>query len=518
MKKITNSAIAVFVLLSTAVNAQQIPLYSNYFFTPYIYNPATSGMEQGTEITMLHRRQWTDMQGSPETSALGINAGLNNEKVGWSVYGFSDKANIISRIGIFGNYAYHLQLNSSTTLSFGLGAGYVNNTIDQEAIRAQDLGDVFTIPDTRRGVFDINAGLNLQVADLTIGVSAPQLLAETIDFTDEETNVPVNFGLIRHYTFNARYDFKFDGDKKVLSPMVMVLAADDVPARIDVGAMFQLTEFGHIGAMFRSDYAITANIGVNLTEAITFGYAYDFSTNDFASSLGTSHEFMLTYRFGNSRENDRIENEIKRLKRQQQQQRTETEDIVDEQLQEFKESYKRELEEQVKEATQKEREELQRQIDQNRQNNAMTGGGSQPSGNQGNANGKGNQAGGAGNRNPVNQNTGNAGTVNQGGTASGGSTGGNTGGYDASNQASNVTPGSPGYYVVAGVFSSQANASKLVNRLSNQGYSSRYFQDPSNNYYYVYLLKFANYQQADNAKASRLNGSYNGDLWIKIVK
>lgn len=500
------------------LKAQQIPLYSNYFFTPYIYNPALSGTEGVTELTLMHRRQWTGIQGSPETSALAINGSLNSEQVGWSVYGFTDKANIVNRMGLYGNYAYHLELSSTSTLSFGLGAGYLNTNIDQEAVRAQDVGDVFTAADTRRGVFDLSAGVNLTIENLQIGAAAPQLLAQQVDFTDDETSIPVNFNLIRHYTFNASYDFKFDGDKRILTPMVMVRAADGVDMQIDAGAMFRLKEYGYVGAMFRSNYAVTANVGVNLSESLTFGYAYDFSTNEFASSLGTSHEFMLTYRFGSNKDNERIENELKRLKREQREQRDETEEVVDEKLEEFKESYKKDLEKQVEEATKKEREELQRQIEQNQQSgesagqqrdSRSTGGGQR--GGQGRDN-----RGGSGSEqsrdNRVNQNVGDRQTSGSGGG------GRQSGGYDASNQASNVDPGSKGYYVIAGVFSSQSNAENLVNKLSNQGFSANYFQDQSNYYYYVYLLKFDSYQQADQAKASNMNGRYNGDLWIKIVE
>ncbi|HBF18897.1 MAG TPA: hypothetical protein DDW81_02305, partial [Cryomorphaceae bacterium] len=91
-------------------------------------------------------------------------------------------------------------------------------------------------------------------------------------------------------------------------------------------------------------------------------------------------------------------------------------------------------------------------------------------------------------------------------------------GFNAANQANNVQPGAKGYYVTAGVFSSQQNAEKMVRKLGSQGLNARYFQDKSNYYYYVYLLHFDSYQQADAAKSSGLNGSYSGDLWIKIVE
>ena len=99
----------------------------------------------------------------------------------------------------------------------------------------------------------------------------------------------------------------------MLSPMVMVRAAKNVPVQVDAGLMFAMKDYGYIGAMFRSEYAVTGNLGINLTEQLTVGYAYDFSLNDYGSDLGTSHEFMLTYRFGNNKRNERLENEMKKL-------------------------------------------------------------------------------------------------------------------------------------------------------------------------------------------------------------
>ena len=498
MKKIYSITAALILATGfSKVGAQQIPLYSNYFFTPFIYNPAQSGTDGSTELTLLHRRQWTDVQGSPETSALAINGSLNEQKVGWSVYGYRDITDIISRNGIYGNYAYHLKLADRTTLSFGLGAGYINNAIDQSAIRSQESEAIITVTTDNRGNFDLNTGANLKIADFQLGVAVPQILNPSIKYT-ENTTTPVNYSLIRHYVINASYDFRFKGKDNVLTPMVMLKAAKNVPVQFDAGMIFNLKDYGYIGAMFRSDYAITANIGLNLTEELTLGYAYDFSTNTFASSLGTSHEFMLRYRFGSDKKTERMENEIKKLKTRQRKAKDETEKTIDEKLDEFKDEYKRELKKEFEEAAAKVQEAVKNLPDNsnggNRNNNA-------------NPNNNGNN----GNNNP-NANNSDRGNTDNNNDAN------NNGGYNPSNQANNVDPGSNGYYVVAGVFSSQQNAQKLINKLSGQGVNARYFQDKNNYYYYVYLLKFKNYQQAEAAKNSNMNGSYSGDLWIKIVE
>jgi type IX secretion system PorP/SprF family membrane protein len=495
MKKL--SIALLFLAAAFAAKAQQIPLYSNYFFTPYVYNPAYSGASGVTEATIIHRRQWAGIQGSPETSALALNGALNDQKVGWSVYGFADQANVLQRIGAYGNYAYHLRLSKTSTLSFGLGAGYFNQTINQSAIRVKDQGDVFTVVPPSRGTFDLNAGLRLQIADFSLGAAAPQLLSQDIRYS--ENGDGYNFGLIRHYMINAQYDFKFNGDKQVLSPMVMVRAADQqVPVQIDAGLLFNLVEYGYIGAMYRSDYAVTANIGINLSENLTAGYAYDFSLNEFGSSFGTSHEFMLTYRFGSNKDNERVENELKRLKLQQRKQREETESIVDEKLEEFKDTYRSEINKELEE----QRKKMQEQLENNSSNNASGNNAT----NRGNAATNNQQSSRGGNTfNNQNQPRGNNQQANT-------NQAGNTNNANNAMEAANA-----GYYLTAGVFSRQANAQSLVNKLSAQGYNARFFRDTRNNFYYVYLQKFNSYQEADQAKGSNLNGRYKGDLWIKTV-
>lgn len=496
--KLNKKILLIFaaVLFSIATQAQQIPLYSNYFFTPFIYNPARSGTSGYTELTILHRRQWTGIQGSPETSALAINGSLNEQKVGWSAYGFADQTDIVKRLGLYGNYAYHINLSDNTVLSFGLGAGYLNNSIDVNNIRAREQGDVFTITNGDRGTFDVNAGINLKIANFQIGGSALQLVGQSIKYT-EEPNTKVSYTLLRHYTATAQYDFKFDGDKTILSPLVMVRAAENVPIQVDAGLLLNLTRYGYIGAMYRSEYAVTGNIGINLTEQLTVGYAYDFSLNDYGSQLGTSHEFMLMYKFGNNRKNERLENEVKKLKQQQREQQKKVEETIDEKLEEFKDKQQREMKAKIDSAANQ----VSQQAAQNVQNQTPAN----TTSNQQNANNR---------RDNQNQTQNN----NQGNNANPVNNGQNNGGYNNANTASNVTPGSNGYYVVAGVFSNKNNADRLQRKLEGQGFDVRTFQDPGNFYYYVYLLKFDSYQEADQAKSSSLNGRYNGELWIKIVK
>jgi type IX secretion system PorP/SprF family membrane protein len=489
MKKAILS-ISMLVFGLTSIQAQQLPLYASYFFTPQITNPALSGADGFSSLTTMHRQQWQGMEGAPETSALVFNGALNKERIGYSVYAFNDVTDIVSRSGIYGNYAYHAQLSENSILSFGLGLGYLNNSFDMASVRVKNEGDPFLFPTNQNGTLDMNLGLNLQVSDFRIGISIPQLFNPTINYSNNYTG-PVAYHLIRHYVASTQYDVQIQKDRMVLSPMVTVRAASFVAPQLDAGLMLNMKEYGYLGAMYRSNYAATLNAGVHLTPMLSVGYSHEFSTNAFASSLGMSNEFMLSYRFGDNKRNSRLEAEVKRLKDKQRQASKETEKLLNERLEEFKDELG---------AAQKV--ELEKQTESLKKNLQEEGLKLQEAGNQRRSR---QEESSMNSYEDLNSNN----SVQRDGVIKG---------YRNENYANNVTPGSPGYYVTAGVYGESSNANRQAAKLSNRGIQANVFRDSRNDMFYVYLLKFPSYQQADSAKDSGLRGQYTGKLWIKVVK
>ncbi len=485
---------ALFAALTGLVisaNAQQIPLYSHLYFAQAMVNPARSGAKGFSELVTIHRQQWQGMEGAPETSALLFNGATNKERIGYSVYAFTDATDIVRRSGVYGHYAYHAQLAENSVLSFGIGAGYVNNTFDMASIRVKNEGDPFLFPANTNGTLDINLGLNLKVENFQLGLAAPQVLAPAITYSNNYTG-PVAFHLIRHYVVQTQYDLPIQKDRMTLSPLVVVRAANHVTPQVDAGMMFNVTEYGYVGALYRSNFGASAQIGVHLTPLLTLGYAHDFSTNEYATSLGMSNEFILTYRFGDNKRNDRIEAEIKRLKDKQRQADQNGEKLLNEKFEEFKE----ELEAANKKQLAAQSEELAKATALKLQEAGVQGGGVRGAA----------PAAGSSSAAPTSSNAAPA----AGSTA--------IKGYSKESYANNVAPGSTGFYVTAGVYGEQENADKMVQKLKAQGIQSRTFRDPKNNMVYVYLLKFGTYEEASTARESNLNGQYTGKLWVKVIQ
>ena len=91
-------------------------------------------------------------------------------------------------------------------------------------------------------------------------------------------------------------------------------------------------------------------------------------------------------------------------------------------------------------------------------------------------------------------------------------------GYYEDNYAENVVAGSPGYYIVSGIYRSSSLSSRMKDAMQKKGIKTDVFRDKKNNMYYMYILKFKNAEEAEKAKVSGLQKQYKGKLWIKIVE
>ena len=91
-------------------------------------------------------------------------------------------------------------------------------------------------------------------------------------------------------------------------------------------------------------------------------------------------------------------------------------------------------------------------------------------------------------------------------------------GYYEYNYAENVVAGSPGYYIVSGIYRSSSLSSRMKDAMQKKGIKTDVFRDKKNNMYYMYILKFKNAEEAEKAKVSGLQKQYKGKLWIKIVE
>ncbi|MBC5838998.1 SPOR domain-containing protein [Flavobacterium muglaense] len=74
------------------------------------------------------------------------------------------------------------------------------------------------------------------------------------------------------------------------------------------------------------------------------------------------------------------------------------------------------------------------------------------------------------------------------------------------------------YYLVVGVFKIHSNGTALVAKLNGNGIEAFSFVNPKNKMKYVYVSKKDSYQEATRLSETKMNGTYNKDIWVFGMK
>lgn len=303
--------ICIFFCVIQRIDAQQLPVYNQYPFYGYLYNPSLSGIESYGIISAIHRTQWINMPDSPISSALMFEMPVADQNMGVGAALSLDRTHVISKFGAVASYAYHIPFSSEIDhkLSLGVMAGIQNQRFDTTSELIEDIGDAALFDGSVNSVtVDFSLGLNYRNKGLDVGVSVPQVMANSFKYSPSANNSS-EFKLARHIFGIASYRFNLGTDFS-LKPIVMVRFIPDLPLQVDINALASWKELLSLGVGYRTNNIGGAGIygllGINISN---FGINYSYETivnNADRNSLGSSHEISVSYRFGTKKKNDDI--------------------------------------------------------------------------------------------------------------------------------------------------------------------------------------------------------------------
>ncbi len=282
----------ITIVFCSLTHAQQDPQYSQYMYNMSTVNPAYATYQSGLISTgLLYRRQWTGIEGAPQTANVFGNIPMS-EKIELSVNYVNDR--IGDAIPVNNNYinvdfAYITKISDQARLSYGLKAGINSFSIDPSG------SDVATDPafadNTSATQLNIGAGLYLFTNNFYAGISSPNLLPSDVDINGigvAETKTHI-YGI-------AGYVFDFV-DEVRLKPSMVVKQVLDSPLTFDLSLNSLIYDTFELGVSYRYTDAFIALAGFNITQNLKIGYSYDFSVSELSGYNNGSHEIVLLYNF-----------------------------------------------------------------------------------------------------------------------------------------------------------------------------------------------------------------------------
>ena len=92
--------LAVFTVIVSVSNAQQLQTSSMYDLQGVIHNPSVAGTQENNIVGVSYRTQWSGISGSPRTATVFGSFDMPSFKMGIGGSIYQDKTGPTSRTGI----------------------------------------------------------------------------------------------------------------------------------------------------------------------------------------------------------------------------------------------------------------------------------------------------------------------------------------------------------------------------------------------------------------------------------
>jgi type IX secretion system PorP/SprF family membrane protein len=305
-----NFKLTVFILLVLGVftntaNAQQDAQFTQYMYNTMSINPAYAGSRDVLSFIGLYRTQWVGLDGAPRTFTFSGNTPLG-ENMGIGINITNDEIFISKETYFDIDFSYAIDFSEKGKLSFGLKAGghllnVDSNLANQGPYNPGDGSAEIFIDNKFSPQF--GAGVYYYTDKFYAGFSVPNIL-ETEHF-DESSNSNSNAIAKERINYYLMTGYIFDlSDNVLFKPSVLGKLVEGAPLQVDLSANFLFFEKFTVGAAYRWSAAFSGMVGVQITDQIMLGFAYDQETTDLAQYNNGSYEFFLRFELFNN--SDRI--------------------------------------------------------------------------------------------------------------------------------------------------------------------------------------------------------------------
>lgn len=303
----------LLVVCPLLIKAQNEVTYSQYMFNNLLVNPAYAGYKEDININLLSRNQWVGIKGAPTTQSLiADGAFFHNKNVGLGLSILNDRVGIQGQTSIMANYAYRLPVGEKGRLSFGVGVGAVQFSLNGDRAIVGDQTDINFSGSQNYLSPDAKIGVHYSDDVFYAGFSANNLLTTALSKNNQRANYvalpPVHMFLTVGAIINVNESVK-------MKPSLMLRDDPQSMGNFDINASFLFKDVLWLGGSYRVGVDMWKNtnnlnatfqqnslvglVEVFVAKQFRVGYAYDYSLSDLNSYSSGSHEISLGFIIGN---------------------------------------------------------------------------------------------------------------------------------------------------------------------------------------------------------------------------
>lgn len=316
---------ALLLLFVCGLAKAQDPLFSQFYSSPLMLNPAFAGTTYAPRLSATYRNQWPlhDNNGTAYTTyAASYEQFIPAFNSGIGIMVLTDAAGdgLLKTTNFAANYAYRIAVNEDFNIRLGVNAGFKQSSLDWDRLIFLDQLDPITgsvdpsgnpnisnenrPEDLTTTVFDVGAGILAYTSRFYGGVSLQHLTTPDEGFFKENSGLVDGLPLRTSIHAGAEFVVK-EGNKRnptsFVSPNILFAKQGD-QGQINAGAYYNhgiVFAGGWYRYAFTNADAVIAVVGMQY-DILKIGYSYDFTLGSSLPNSGGAHEISLVINFDNS--------------------------------------------------------------------------------------------------------------------------------------------------------------------------------------------------------------------------
>ena len=290
------------------LHAQQQPHNTQFMNYKLGYNPGFAGSQESPCVTCIYRQQWVGLNGAPSMAIASFNMPLNNQRVGIGANLYRHTIGITTMYNMDMAYSYRVRLGRGM-LGLGVQGSLRSMEHDfQKTTATQPKEQDGSIPGGTRDkfLFNFGTGLYYNTDQFYIGLSAPRLLENNIDYADSDVIISRE---VQHIYMMGGLTLPLN-ENLALKPQALLKYASNAPLDFDANLSLLVQNRYMVGLTYRLGgdkvsglgESLDLLLGFQLTDNLMFGVSYDYTLSAIKDYADGSLEATIRYCIGRTNE------------------------------------------------------------------------------------------------------------------------------------------------------------------------------------------------------------------------
>ncbi|MEQ8925724.1 MAG: PorP/SprF family type IX secretion system membrane protein [Fulvivirga sp.] len=301
MKKLSQLAFAISLLLNVNIANAQDAHFSQFYANPVYLNPSLVGMSGQYRAAVAHRQQGSEAYGFT-TSLVSFDGSMGTNS-GWGVHMINDNQmnGVLKSKTLAITLGHRIEITKVSRIGFGVQVGGYQKSLDWSSLTFEDQLDqrngIVTNTNERFGndnvtQADVNLGLSYSSDIIFGGVKFSHINKPKENFSlDSETIIPMKTTIHAGAMLPI---VNFRKSEQYISPNIIY----------ERQASFEYLHLGFYygnglwtaGMWYRVNDAIVTSVGMNVSK-FRVGYSYDYAISSYKNTSDNAHEISIAYQF-----------------------------------------------------------------------------------------------------------------------------------------------------------------------------------------------------------------------------